>query len=222
MILLNLALLPVFLIIIYFYKRDKFEREPLYLTFQTFILGFMLVFPAIFFEKLLTGLFQDTYFNFITFFLYIFIGVSLVEEGLKFAILYIFNLPKKDFNEPYDGIFYAVIVSLGFAAIENILYVFQRGAIVGILRAFTAVPAHTIFAVFMGFFTGVYKFTGKKIFVFLSLIIPMLLHTIYDMIAMSRMSYGFFTLFLFIIFFVIFSLFLMQKQISKSPFRILR
>ena len=204
MILLNLALIPVFLIIIYFYKRDKFEREPLYLTFQTFILGFMLVFPAIFFEKLLTGLFQDTYFNFITFF------------------LYIFNLPKKDFNEPYDGIFYAVIVSLGFAAIENILYVFQRGAIVGILRAFTAVPAHTIFAVFMGFFTGVYKFTGKKIFVFLSLIIPMLLHTIYDMIAMSRMSYGFFTLFLFIIFFVIFSLFLMQKQISKSPFRILR
>lgn len=162
MILLNLALLPVFIIIIYFYKRDKFEKEPLQLTSKTFFLGFVLVLPAIFLEQLITGFFSDKYFNFITFFLYVFIGIAIVEEGLKFSVLYLYNLNKEDFNEPYDGIFYAVVVSLGFAAIENVMYVFSRGALVGVLRAFTAVPAHTIFGVFMGFFTGIYKFNRKK------------------------------------------------------------
>ncbi len=219
MILLNLALLPVFLLILYFYKRDKFEKEPLSLTLKTFLLGFMLVFPAMFLENLITGFFQDRYFNFITLFLYVFFGVAIVEEGLKFSVLYIYNLKKPDFNEPYDGIFYAVVVSLGFAAIENIMYVFSRGFLVGVLRAFTAVPAHTIFGVFMGYFTGLYKFNNNKFFVFLAFFIPVILHTIYDLIAMSRLRFAFLHLAMFIIIFVLFSLLFIYLLIKKSPFK---
>jgi RsiW-degrading membrane proteinase PrsW (M82 family) len=68
----------------------------------------------------------------------------------------------KNFNEPFDGIVYAVIVSMGFATIENIIYVFQYGFATGILRLFTAVPAHAAFGILMGYFLGKAKFTHGK------------------------------------------------------------
>ncbi len=219
MILLSLAFLPIILLIIFFYKRDKFEKEPIFLTFKTFLLGFLLVFPAIYFERLLSNIFQDIYFNYITLFLYIFISVSLVEEGLKFSVLFLYNFNKKDFNEPYDGIFYAVIVSLGFAAIENCMYVFSRGFLVGVLRAFTAVPAHTIFAVFMGFFLGLYKFNRNKFFIILSFILPIILHTIYDFIAMNRWNLGLIYLEVFVFLFSFISLLFMGYMLRRSPFK---
>ena len=69
----------------------------------------------------------------------------------------------EEFNEPFDGIVYAVMVSMGFAALENIFYVFQFGYTTGILRAFTAVPAHATFGILMGFFMGKAKFSPSKI-----------------------------------------------------------
>lgn len=70
-----------------------------------------------------------------------FFKVALVEEFSKFFFVRFILYRNKNFNEPFDGIVYAVMVSMGFATIENIIYVFQYGAMTGVLRMFTAVPA---------------------------------------------------------------------------------
>jgi RsiW-degrading membrane proteinase PrsW (M82 family) len=88
--------------------------------------------------------------------------VGLVEELLKFLVIMIVAYKRKAFNEPYDGITYSVMVSLGFATIENILYIFEdREISTALSRMFLAVPAHTVFGVIMGFFVGLARF-GKK------------------------------------------------------------
>lgn len=74
-----------------------------------------------------------------------FFVVALIEEFSKYIIVRYYNQPRKWFNEPFDGIIYAVMVSMGFAAFENILYVLQGGFEVALLRAFTAIPAHATF-----------------------------------------------------------------------------
>ena len=87
-----------------------------------------------------------------------------------------------EFNEPFDGIVYAVMVSMGFAALENILYTFQYGFGVGVTRAFTAVPAHATFVIIiMGYFMGKAKFSNNRIkFNLLGLLFAILFHGSYD------------------------------------------
>ena len=86
-----------------------------------------------------------------------------------------------EFNEPFDGIVYAVMVSMGFAALENILYTFQYGFGVGVTRAFTAVPAHATFVIIMGYFMGKAKFSNNRIkFNLLGLLFATLFHGSYD------------------------------------------
>lgn len=86
-----------------------------------------------------------------------------------------------EFNEPFDGIVYAVMVSMGFAALENILYTFQYGFGVGVTRVFTAVPAHATFGIIMGYFMGKAKFSNNRIkFNLLGLLFAILFHGSYD------------------------------------------
>ena len=86
-----------------------------------------------------------------------------------------------EFNEPFDGIVYAVMVSMGFAALENILYTFQYGFGVGVTRAFTAVPAHATFGIIMGYFMGKAKFSNNRIKLnLLGLLFATLFHGSYD------------------------------------------
>ena len=86
-----------------------------------------------------------------------------------------------EFNEPFDGIVYAVMVSMGFAALENILYTFQYGYGVGVTRAFTAVPAHATFGIIMGYFMGKAKFSKNRIKLnLLGLLLATLFHGSYD------------------------------------------
>lgn len=119
-----------------------------------------------------------------------FICVALIEESCKY-----FFLKKGSWNHPafdycFDAIVYSVVVSLGFAAVENILYVFQHGAHVGILRAVTAVPGHAIFGIFMGHYYGMAKMqesagniAASKSLLKKALFVPMLLHGFYDFTA---------------------------------------
>ena len=87
--------------------------------------------------------------------------MALVEEFSKYIIVRFYAQKKNEFNEPFDGIVYAVMVSMGFAALENILYTYQYGFGVGVTRAFTAVLAHATFGVIMGYFMGKAKFSNK-------------------------------------------------------------
>ena len=91
-----------------------------------------------------------------------FIVVALVEEFSKYIIVKYYAQNNREFNEPFDGIVYAVMVSMGFAALENVLYVYQYGSSTGITRAFTAVPAHATFGILMGYFMGKAKFSKNK------------------------------------------------------------
>ena len=104
--------------------------------------------------------------------------VTFPEEALK-----------QDFDERFDGIVYAVYVSLGFAFVENVLYIYQDvGQAVSIARAraFFAVPAHTLFAIAMGYGAGIARFSRKRASLYLvsGLIWAILLHGIYDFLLM--------------------------------------
>ncbi len=111
-----------------------------------------------------------------------FVIVALVEEFSKYIIVRYFAQVRREFNEPFDGIVYAVMVSMGFATLENILYVFQYGFSTGVLRAFTAVPAHATFAILMGYFMGKAKFSKKnKVVLNLTgLLLAVIFHGAYD------------------------------------------
>jgi len=152
MYLLFLSSAPVIIILFFIYLRDKYEKEPIKLLVKILIFGAISVIPVFIIEKILMYFgqqFLDT--NSVIFvFFNSFIVAGLTEEAFKFLVIYIFIWNNKEFNEIFDGIVYATYASLGFALIENILYVYSKGASVGIVRAFTAVPAHMIFGITMG------------------------------------------------------------------------
>ena len=138
---------------------------------------------------------------------------ALPEEACKLFFLYLFIWKSSYFDEYYDGIEYAVCVGLGFAGLENVLYVMQGGMGVAISRAIFAVPAHFFFAIIMGYFFALAKFRPwkKKQNLILAFICPVIMHGIYDFILMyqnlltntssstaSFLSIGFFIFFIFI------------------------
>ena len=147
MSLLTLAIAPVIVIIFYVYIRDKFEKEPKKLLFYTFLIGAIasVLISTILYSISNFFLPKAQEFSVFDQFLKAFFVVALIEEFSKYVIVRYYNQPKKAFNEPFDGIIYAVMVSMGFAFIENIFYVLDGGISVAILRAFTAVPAHATF-----------------------------------------------------------------------------
>lgn len=181
-ILLALALAPGIAIGVYIYLKDKHEPEPLGLLLTSFIYGcastlvtlsisWPLDFIVTFSETDVAHQFANAFFK-----------VALVEEFSKFIFIRFILYNNKNFNEPFDGIVYAIMVGMGFATLENILYVFQYGVATGIVRMFTAVPAHATFAILMGYFLGKAKFTHQKEFWYsvLALGVATLFHGMYD------------------------------------------
>ncbi len=181
--LLLIAIAPVMIIICYIYAKDKFEKEPWSLLFKNFLLGASIsVVLTLGITYVSSNLLPELTQNRLLFaFIQAFVMVALVEEFSKYFIVRIYAQKHAEFNEPFDGIVYAVMVSMGFAATENILYVFQYGVNTGIVRAFTAVPAHATFGILMGYFMGIAKFSNhKRLFNLLGLFLAVLFHGAYD------------------------------------------
>lgn len=187
---LIIALAPVFIIAFYIYFRDKYEKEPWPLLLKAMFLGVIIAFPVVYAERFmsslgsgLSGVLDGAWKAFMV--------AAFCEEGFKLLALYLLIWRSKEFNEKFDGIVYATFVSLGFAGIENILYIIEGGVSTGLVRAFTAVPAHALFGVGMGFFFGMAKFYPKrrKQHLYLSFILPFALHGFYDFILMSGVSW---------------------------------
>ena len=123
----------------------------------------------------------DDHTSLLQLFLKAFLVVALTEEFSKYVMVWGFLQPKTWFNEPFDGIVYAVMVSMGFAAVENVMYVLQGGMDVALVRAFSAVPAHATFGIIMGFFMGKAKFSKNRImWNFTGLMSAILFHGAYD------------------------------------------
>nr|WP_321245299.1 PrsW family glutamic-type intramembrane protease [uncultured Psychroserpens sp.] len=181
--LILLAIAPICIIILYVYFKDKYDKEPKRLLLYSFLLGAIVSIIVttiiyIIFDMLMP---LEDKFSVPQQFIKAFLVVGLTEEFSKYIIVRYYAQPKKAFDEPYDGIMYAVMVSMGFAATENIMYVLESGYITGILRALTAVPAHATFGILMGYFMGKAKFSKNRIKLnLLGLLLAVTFHGFYD------------------------------------------
>lgn len=185
-----LAILPGLLICYLVFKLDKYEREPLAAIVLAFLLGMAATLPAIYIQQW-TGAIevlrhQDAGLTFLASF-----GViSVSEELLKFAVLILFVYPRRFFNEPVDGIVYAVLIAMGFATVENLIYAAHFGMHTTIVRAFTAVPAHFVFAIVQGYYIGLFKFKpgANPAIMLVGLLVAILMHGIYDFLILQELS----------------------------------
>lgn len=188
-LLLLIAAAPVFIILAYIYYRDKYEKEPIKLLLEGLLAGGVIVLPIIFFERIIQN--YSAGFNHMGQAAWTaFMVAALVEEAFKYFAVYVLIWKNPNFNEKFDGIVYAVFVSLGFALVENFGYVFKEGngMHAGLIRAFTAVPAHAMFGIMMGYWLGLAKFVPSKRskYLVLAFVFPFLFHGLYDFILMSQ------------------------------------
>lgn len=185
MTILIASLAPVLIILLYIYLRDKYDREPVWMLVKLVFGGMIAVIPIALVEQLLTGI-QLPLGRVGNVAYQAFIVAGTTEELFKFVALYLLVWKSPRFNEQFDGIVYAVFVSLGFAAVENVLYVIQNGYQTALLRALTAVPAHALFGVTMGYYLGIahrYEELRDR-YLTRAVWIPILLHGTYDFILM--------------------------------------
>ena len=177
------ALAPVAIVIFYIYLKDKYEKEPKRLLIISFLLGAIV---SIIITTVLYGVFElavplTNSLSVVQQFVQAFFVVGFTEELSKYLVVLLFAQRNKAFNEQFDGIVYAVMVSMGFAATENIFYVIESGPTTALLRAFTAIPAHATFGILMGYFMGKAKFSQNRTLLNLTgLGLAILFHGAYD------------------------------------------
>lgn len=216
--LLFLAILPVILILLFVYNKDK-SKEPLHLLLILFVSGFgscvLVLLISSLMEKIIPFMDYDLpQMNFLQVLFYAFIGVALVEELCKWIMVRFIAYNHKEFDEVYDIIVYAIFVSLGFAFVENIIYVMSSVKLItAFLRAISAVPSHACDAVFMGYYLSIAKQYAERNDkesetknIILSIVIPTVLHGIYDFCIMSGYTILFVVFIVFVIFLYIFSI----------------
>lgn len=145
------ALLPPLVLMGVVYRMDRLEREPPALLASLFLRGVLAMFPILILE-LLASQFVDFFYwqPLVYLFLTYFVIPGFVEEGVKFRVLRRRTWNEPNFNYRFDGVVYAVFVSLGFAAVENVLYVLTSGFSTAVLRAIFSIPGHAMFGVIMG------------------------------------------------------------------------
>ena len=183
------ALLPVAILVFYIYRKDKNLPEPTGQLVKAFFYGVISA-PSSFFISIPLGmiglyLVEDT--TVLGSVSSAFFGAAIPEESAKLFVLWLVLRKNPFFDEKMDGIVYAVCVSLGFAAFENILYLFsdtESFLSIGIVRAIFAVPGHFCFGILMGYYYSIAKFYPKssiknKILVLLA---PIIAHGLYDSI----------------------------------------
>lgn len=186
------AAVPAVLLMFTVYKSDRLEKESTRLLFSLARSGVLATLIAMVLERVGERLLvwvvdSETAFNLLLYF----VVVAVSEEGAKYFMLKRRTWRNPEFNCQYDGVVYAVFVSLGFALWENISYVLTYGFGTALIRAVTAIPGHACFGVFMGVFYGLakkaenrYQEPGtSRFYRMLALLVPVLLHGTYDYIA---------------------------------------
>lgn len=174
----------------YFYQRDKLEPEPKRLVFIAYLLGILAAALVIFIHS-------PFKFNY---FISAVVTAPILEELAKFLMVWAYLYRNKNFSEPMDGIVYAAAVALGFASIENGLYLFRINQQAQfllpntiIIRALLSVPAHALFSSIWGYALGRYKFDKKKnrFIVLYGLLLAMLLHALFNFLCLIQIFSSF-------------------------------
>ncbi|MGC4376266.1 glutamic-type intramembrane protease PrsW [Fictibacillus sp. Mic-4] len=177
---ISAAIAPAIALLSFFYLKDKYETEPISMVIKVYIFGALLVFPVMLIQYGLQEEFT------ISRLVHAFLLSGFLEEFLKWFIVIYFAYQHAEFNEPYDGIVYAVSASLGFASMENIFYLYVHGLHDAIGRALLPVSSHALFGVISGYYLGKAKFSSRKLlYLVLAIIIPAGLHGIYNWILLT-------------------------------------
>ncbi len=193
LLILLAALAPVAILLWYIYFKDSLQPEPTRLLIKAFwfgVLSVFVVFVTVFPLQLLTGFGLDESETISDAFVNAFCTAAIPEEAAKLIVLWLFLRKNPYFDEHFDGIVYAVCIGMGFAAFENILYLFQSydsWIPVAIVRALFAVPGHFLYAVIMGYYYSLWYFRIKRNWqTFIMILLgPILAHGIYDGILFS-------------------------------------
>lgn len=189
---LLLSICPGIFWLWYFYHRDRYEPEPLAWVVMVYFLGIAVTIPVAFIEGVSSLVFSE-------FFVAVLIA-PVVEESAKFLVVRRTIYENKEFDEPMDGIVYAAAVGLGFATLENIIYVFSAletsfafAIETGLVRAFLSVPGHVLFSVMWGYALGRAKFlppdrrTGV---IAAGLILAIICHAIFNLLLYSETGFA--------------------------------
>ena len=205
-LLLLIALGPAIALAVYIYRKDGVEHEPVKLLLRLAGFGALSCVPAALAEMAIGSVIHSFVpsASYLGALLDAFVVAALCEEVCKFWFLNRQTWRHPAFDYQFDGIVYAVTVSLGFAALENVEYVLQYGLGTGMLRAVTSVPGHAVFGVFMGYYYGFAKLAQyegdaerEQHYKKLAVVVPLLLHGTYDFFAMTMQFDGRFTLLFF-------------------------
>lgn len=189
LILLCAAVLPVLILLFAIYKADKINKEPIGKLIVVFLCGAMTTVPASFMEVLLQefqpdgallgGLYKG------------FCVAGFSEELVKLLVLFLLVWNSRHFDEYFDGIVYAVYVSLGFACVENVMYVFSGetysvSMATAATRAVLSVPGHFLFAVMMGYYFALAKFAPNRRgkYMLYAFVVPVFFHGTFDALLM--------------------------------------
>ena len=193
-ILIAAAIIPAAFLMFWVYRSDHLEKESPRMIWRLVIAGVLAALIALVLEKFfgfILNISVDSSSPAYNVILY-FIIVAFSEEGAKYFMLWLRSWRSVEFDCQYDGVVYAVFVSLGFAVWENISYVLMYGFSTALVRAITAIPGHACFGVFMGVFYSIAKKYWLRrqnglsyLFRVLAVIVPAVIHGAYDYIASS-------------------------------------
>ncbi len=189
--LMALAIIPGLVLIVYVYKKDKVEKEPIGLIIKIIIFGIISCIAAAYLEQLESNFLPQYPQGSLEYALTTsFCMAALVEETVKYLAMRLGSWKYQGFNYRFDGIVYGVSAAVGFAVYENIMYVAMYGFQTAVVRAFTAIPLHAFCGVFMGVFYSYSKKASilgingaKTLYTILALIVPMMIHGTYDTFA---------------------------------------
>ena len=184
-----LAILPSIIIGAWVLYLDRFEQEPASYLLRAFGWGCFSTIPAFLFERAFSGFFNTE--SLLGSALLCFAVIAVAEEGSKYILLNRFLKTNPHFDHPFDGVVYSVMVGLGFATLENLLYVLggESSYNIAISRAFTAVPAHAIFAILMGIHVGLSHF-DRRYNAFVGFLLAVFFHGAYDFFLMQNVYPG--------------------------------
>ena len=175
------AVAPSSYLLWHFYHADKYRHESLRLLFFTFAIGAGM--------SVVAGIVESPYnqpspeASILILFLYFLLGIGLVEEVSKYLAVRVYAYRSAHFDEAIDGIVFGVAAALGFATVENVLYVFQFGIVTGVVRAIVTVPGHAFWGAIMGFYLGQAKVQNKPTLVIQGLGIAALFHGLFDTLS---------------------------------------
>jgi RsiW-degrading membrane proteinase PrsW (M82 family) len=217
---LTAAIAPGVALLAYFYLKDRYDPEPIHQVMKVFLFGVLLVFPVMVLQRAFVhGLGEDPL-------VFSFIISAGLEEFLKWFLVYMVIYKHATFDEPYDGIVYAVAVSLGFATLENVFYAFlSSSSITSLLyRALLPVSGHAMFGVIMGYHMGKAKFDPQRRnrYIAYSLAFPIFWHGVFDYLLLTTKTYWVWFMAPLMAFLWIRGLWKVNRANAKSPLRVIQ